>query len=126
MSKRNLFRLLPFLITIILIQTFLYAEEDVKGSKDHPVISRFPGSYIYHYYQKDYDEFHLLLGPVRSVVKKDLENAKEEKIEGKVTLIQYQVPKERAPMKFSKTTKGLLKRLGFRSFTLVGERISRE
>ncbi len=50
------------------------AQEDVKGSKDHPIISRYLGSYIYY----------------------------KEKIEGKIAKIQYQVSKNRRPFEVFK------------------------
>jgi OmpA-OmpF porin, OOP family len=35
----------------------LFAQEDVDGSKDHPLFNRMPGYYIANYDQKDFDSF---------------------------------------------------------------------
>ena len=37
-------------------------DQDVEGSKDHPLISRYPGSVITRYLTKEFDEFTLPLG----------------------------------------------------------------
>ncbi|MFN3946624.1 MAG: hypothetical protein ACK4LA_00880, partial [Aquificaceae bacterium] len=67
--------LLHFLILLspLLTASLSLAQEDVKGSKDHPIISRYPGSYIYHYDQKEFEEFEILLGPVRSSSDRDIQ-----------------------------------------------------
>jgi OmpA-OmpF porin, OOP family len=50
-------------VVSLLAATPLTAQtQDVKGSKDHPLISRYPGSIIREYVQKEYDEFLLPLG----------------------------------------------------------------
>ncbi len=103
---------LSFLL-ILMMSTLSLAQEDVKGSRDHPIISRFPGSYIYQYYQKDFDEFNLLLGPVKYGWGKALEEVKKEKMEGKVTLIQYQIPKGKSSYEVFKNYEQALKEAGF-------------
>ena len=70
-----------------------YAQEDVKGSKDHPFITRFPGSTIIFYEQKERSEYQLPLGPL---VKNPDEGelyiiSEKENIEGKITRIQYKI-----------------------------------
>jgi len=50
---------------------------DVEGSKDHPLISRYPGSWIIGYAAKDYDEYLFPLGKVE-----DDKPKKSERLEG--------------------------------------------
>jgi len=40
----------------------LAQDQDVEGSKDHPLISRYPGSFIVEYDQKAFDEYELPAG----------------------------------------------------------------
>ena len=40
-------------------------DQDVEGSQDHPLISRYPGSYISKYLTKEFDEFALPTGSGR-------------------------------------------------------------
>src|SRR6516164_6809373 len=53
--------------------------QDMEGSKDHPLVSRYPGSYIVKYVQKEFDEFELPLG--KAVNEKP---TKSQHLEGKV------------------------------------------
>jgi hypothetical protein len=63
----------------LLAATPLIAQpQDVKGSKDHPLISRYPGSIIREYVQKEYDEFLL---PLDKAVKGKFD--KSQRLEGK-------------------------------------------
>ncbi len=48
---------------ILFLVTFSFAQtNDVDGSSDHPLISRYAGSYIIGYETRDYDELVLALG----------------------------------------------------------------
>jgi outer membrane protein OmpA-like peptidoglycan-associated protein len=58
------------------------AEADKKGGKDHPVFSRMPGTYIAQYRQTEFDAFTF-----------QLPNRGQERVEGKMTIIQYDTNK---------------------------------
>lgn len=106
-------KLIKILIFVFLLVELAYSQEDVKGSKDHPIISRYPGSYIYYYDQKEFDEFEILLGPVKSPSDEDIKKAKKEKLEGKITKIQYQAPKYRSPFEVFKNYEEAVRKAGF-------------
>jgi DDE superfamily endonuclease len=55
-------------------------QADLEGSKDHPLISRYPGSYIRNYLQKEFDEFGLPLGKLSNE-----KLSKFQQLEGKIT-----------------------------------------
>ena len=42
----------------------LAQRQDVEGGKDHPLISRYPGSVITEYVARDFDEYSLPLGKI--------------------------------------------------------------
>lgn len=65
------------------------AETDVKGSSDHPLISRMPGTYIADYHSSAYQEFSIATGPL--VVGADLPPV--ERFEGSSTVITYRADK---------------------------------
>ena len=68
-------------LAVFLSVAFASAQEaDVEGSKDHPLISRYPGSLITEYKQEDFDEFELPLGRL-----KDGKGEKSQHLEGKIT-----------------------------------------
>jgi len=50
-------------VTLILIFT-LVAQNDVSGSEDHELISRYPGSVIEWYDVQEFDRYKIAVGPV--------------------------------------------------------------
>lgn len=91
---------------------------DVPGSKDHPLLARYPGSVIIEYSAKEFDEFLLPLGKLGS----DGKFAKSQPLEGKVTRIRYQFPKNRSVLEVSRNYVNALQNAGFQIlFTCVNE-----
>lgn len=108
--KNKIFKLILY---ITFLHFFLYAQ-DIPRSKDHPIISRYPDSYIYYYDQKEFDEFEILFGPVKIYQGEDyVKRAKKEKIEGKVTKIGYEAPKNRSVFEVFKNYEEALKKANF-------------
>jgi outer membrane protein OmpA-like peptidoglycan-associated protein len=91
-------------------------DQDVEGSKDHPLISRYPGSYIAKYLAKEFDEFALPLGPV------DEENkiTKNQPLEGKITRIVYVAPAGRTVLEVFRNYQDALKKAGFETLFTCG------
>ena len=91
-------------------------DQDVEGSKDHPLISRYPGSYIAKYLTKEFDEFALPLGPV------DEENkiTKNQPLEGKITRIVYVAPAGRSVVEVFRNYQDALKKAGFETLFTCG------
>ncbi|MEO0202500.1 MAG: hypothetical protein ABIL37_02100 [candidate division WOR-3 bacterium] len=98
---------LKFLVFSLFVVNKILAQEDVKGSKDHPIVSRYPGSYIYYYDQKEFGEFEILLGPVKSSIFK-LQKKKESK--GKLQRFSIKHQKIEVLLKFLRTTKRQLRK----------------
>jgi OOP family OmpA-OmpF porin len=64
-----------------------FAQEDVEGAKDHPLVSRMPGFYIAEYIEKDFDSV-----PIRN------EKSQEVDVEGKYFYIDYLIKEgQKAP-----------------------------
>lgn len=58
---------LVLLVIGTLLTTSVMAEKnDLRGSSDHPLISRFPNTHINSYYTSEYDEFLVATGPRKS------------------------------------------------------------
>jgi outer membrane protein OmpA-like peptidoglycan-associated protein len=94
---------------------FAGAQEDVEGSKDYPMISRYPGSVIREYLQKDFDEFTLPLGKLANN-----KFAKSQPLQGKLTRIVYAAPAERSVLEVFRNYQGALKKAGFESLFTCG------
>ena len=97
-----------------LITTASYAD-DMEGSKDHPMVSRYDGSSIVDYDFREFDSYEILLGKV----KRDPENPSEkvaetsENLEGKVTKISYYIPEDRSTLEVFRNYEDALKAAGF-------------
>ncbi|MBM4162667.1 MAG: OmpA family protein [Ignavibacteria bacterium] len=86
-NKKVVYLLGGVLLTMVTASS-VFAQEDAEGSKDHPLISRYPGSYIRHYDVKEFGEYALALGKLH----KDGKLTKSQELEGKVTQITYDAP----------------------------------
>lgn len=82
--------------------------QDVEGSKDHPMISRYPGSWIIAYVTREYDEYLFATGKVV-----DDKPTKSESLEGKITRITYQTPNGRSTLEVMRNFETALKQAGF-------------
>lgn len=92
----------------------ILAQQDIKGSKDHPLAGRFPGSVIRAYEAKDFDEYTLGLGKLSYRGKDNTFHwAKSEKIEGKVTRITYAAPASASTAAIIRAYNEALRKAGF-------------
>jgi outer membrane protein OmpA-like peptidoglycan-associated protein len=84
--------------------------KDVAGSKDHPLISRYPGSVITDYSAREFEEYTLPLGKLEQD-----RWAKSQHLEGKLTRIHYEIPQQRSPLEVSRNYAQALDRAGFQT-----------
>lgn len=83
---------------------------DLAGSRDHDLVNvRYPEAEIYGYEQVEFEEYRLLTGPVA----KEGEPSGSQDLEGKVTKIDYWVPKERSTLEVMRNYEQALADLGF-------------
>jgi OmpA-OmpF porin, OOP family len=82
---------------------------DAEGSKDHPLLTRYPGFLIAEYTFTEFDEFTLPLGKLASESKPE----KSERLEGKITRIKYQGPVGRSVLEIYRNYESALKKAGF-------------
>lgn len=82
--------------------------QDVAGGKDHPLIARYPGSQIWQYDAKEFNEVAVPLGGIKG------DNfAKTEKIAGRTTTINYNDPLKRSVLEVFRNYDMALKSAGF-------------
>lgn len=93
-------------------------EADVKGSSDHPRVSRFAGSVIAKYNAAEFDRLELPLstigpkGPLRS-----------EEVEGRTRRLVYRIPEGHTAHEVYRTYQAALQQDGFQTlYTCVGDR----
>lgn len=111
-------RIVSVLFGLLLCAAWAIAQgQDLKGSKDHPLISRYPGSLIMDYVQKEYDEFTLPLGKATGG-----KFERSQHLEGKITRIRYQAPAGRSVLEVFRNYEAALKQAGFETlFTCAKE-----
>ena len=119
-SRRNHALLSAAMVAVlfgVLPSTALAQLSDVKGSKDHPMVSRYAGSIIIGYDFRKFDEFVIPLGVLRRAAgggtPVTLEPAKSQKVEGRATRILYVGPQERSPLEIVRNYELELKKSGF-------------
>lgn len=100
--------LLGGVLLTILIAGSIFAQNDEAGSKDHPLISRFPGSSILVFDMKNFDVYIAPLGKMEKGALK-----KSQKLEGKVTQITYAAPLESSILEIFRNYESALKNAGF-------------
>jgi len=91
--------------------------QDREGSKDHPLISRYPGAVINGYSQKEFDEYEIPLSKVA-----DGKYTKTQHVEGKVTAIHYDSPSGRSALEIYRNYEAALQRAGFQTLFSCGPR----
>lgn len=74
-------------VLILLVLSDVSFSQDVDGSKDHQMISRYPGSYIKVYEENNFREFGIVTGPVTSY--RNIDDWIE--TSGKLTRIYYEL-----------------------------------
>ena len=100
-----------FLLIVVATSLFAdnaYARSDTSGGKDHPMIKRYPGSVIYKYVEKAFDESSL---PIGKALKKEFESSID--VAGKVTAIDYKYPKGKSTIEVYKNYEEALLQSGF-------------
>lgn len=102
-----------FLVFFMVFSCTAFAFSEEPG-KDHPLLSRYPGSVIKHYQQKDFDSFYILSRPSASESTDiTLQNSEKLQVEGKVTKIQYAIPKGKSAYEVFKNYELAIEKAGF-------------
>ncbi len=113
MRNKDIIKWLLFLFLIVVVSMFPVTAfaQDVERSKDHPLISRYPGSKITQYKTKEFDEIEIPLGKA----KEDPWGAlgKSQRVEGKITMIWYALPENRSVFEVYKNYEQALSKAGF-------------
>ncbi len=104
---------LLFLATFLICLSFMpmsnaFAENDIAGSNDHPVVGRFKDSHIVHYELKNFAEYTLPTGKISGK-----SHEKTIKLEGKLTRLVYNAPAEASTLEIYRSYEKELKKKGF-------------
>lgn len=86
-------------------------DTDIENSKDHPLVSRYPGTVITEYSFTEFDEFTLPLGKLTD----DKVFQKTQHLEGKITRIAYQGPTGRSLLEVYRNYESAMQKGGFQT-----------
>jgi outer membrane protein OmpA-like peptidoglycan-associated protein len=112
MKKLSSFILLSLLPVVSM--NALGQKQDSPGTADHPLVSRYTGSFIDGQQVLDFDSYTLPVGPV--VMNSENKRVPSEKIslEGKITRTLYRGPKERSSLEILRNYQSALESAGFK------------
>lgn len=100
-------RRLPLILASMLLNTAVAtAQEPVK---DHPLVSRFPGSDVLEHNETAFNDFALPLGQIVD----ENQFTRTQALEGKLTKFKYSVPKERSSLEVFRNYLSALQNAGF-------------
>ena len=113
MHLRKLFSLVFLLLLPAVATNALAQEQDSPDTADHPLVSRYTGSFIDGQQVLNFDSYTLPVGPV--VENSQSQRVPSEKIslEGKITRTLYRGPKERSTLEILRNYQSALESAGF-------------
>jgi outer membrane protein OmpA-like peptidoglycan-associated protein len=99
---------LPAAVAVLtaLAPLHVYAEEDAEGSKDHPAVKRYPGSYVTVFEEKEFETFPF-----------PISGAAVEKAEGKLHRATYSFPQGQSCTQILRNYENALRASGFKIYT---------
>jgi outer membrane protein OmpA-like peptidoglycan-associated protein len=96
--------------------------QDVRGSRDHPLVPRYEKSEIIRYETQEFTEYRLMTAPARQHggLTRNLDATVP--LEGKLTRLTYRAPAERSPLEVFRNYEKALREKGFQTvFTCARE-----
>ena len=103
--KKAIGATLAVVLAVFLITGFAFAQQDVKGSKDYPLFTRFPNTYIMVYKESEFDKFDFYVDQSKN----------RKSIEGRYFYLRYGPTKEaRRPscLEIIRNFQNAIKRIG--------------
>ncbi len=110
MKKGHRILTLLCLVCFIILSAAVSMAGDIKGSSDHPLISRYEGSSITRYITKEFDEFTLI---TEKVTKANTRPAGSPVLEGRITRVTYETPAGRSTLEVFRNYESEMKKAGF-------------
>jgi OmpA-OmpF porin, OOP family len=91
------------------------AAQDIKGSRDHPLVPRYEGSLIIRYTTEDFTDYRLFTQPAKHYGGPGKNLDATVPLEGKLTRITYRGPAERSALEVFRNYEQALKSAGFQT-----------
>jgi len=105
---------LSLALALVVVSPLPVHAGDIAGSKDHPLITRYPGSVITWHDSQEFEPYRIAVGPVTGY--RTIDNWKN--VDGRITRINYELAGERSFYEVYANYLGAVKKAGF---TLLAE-----
>ncbi len=104
-----------WLAVAVLVPSQVSAQEDVEGTSDHEIVSRFQGSWIIDYAHVEFDEYEAVLGAASGFGTNSapLVWGEAQTLEGEVTRLLYRTPEGRSSLEVFRNYTAELASAGF-------------
>lgn len=119
MHLKKLSGLILLVVLCTSTTTTLAQVQDSPGTADHPLVSRYAGSFIDGQQVLDFDSYTLPIGPVVENGKKRVPSEKIS-LEGRITRTLYRGPKERSTLEILRNYQAALEAAGFETLYSCG------
>ena len=113
MLQRNTLRFVGILLLLALSTTVLAQDVDSTGTADHPLVSRYTGSFIDGQEVLEFTGYSLPIGPATKDSEGQRVASKEISLEGIVTKTLYRGPKERSTLEILRNYRSALEAADF-------------
>ncbi|RMG72895.1 MAG: OmpA family protein, partial [Bacteroidetes bacterium] len=95
----------------------LFAQSDIEGSQDHPLLSRYPGAYISYYETVKHREYTFATGPVTGY--RHIED--QETLAGQLTRVTYFVDRDAEDLSITEVYRDYLRAVTEAGITVLAE-----
>jgi OOP family OmpA-OmpF porin len=113
MRPKTLFSFVFILMLSSVSVNSLAQKADSPGTADHPLVSRYTGSFIDGQQVRNFDSYTLPVGPVVENSESQRVPSKKISLEGKITKTLYRGPKERSTLEILRNYQSALESAGF-------------
>ena len=116
-------RWLPLTLFVVFAPAAAFGQADAPGTRDHPIVKRYDGSWILGYQQREYTDFVIPTGPLKEDFSNQAQPYSVErsvKVEGRYTRVLYVVPVKRATLEVLRNYVEDLEAKGFKRLYSCG------
>ncbi len=120
MHRKHLASLFPLALLMAMTVDVAAQEQDSPGTADHPLVSRYAGSFIDGQQVRDFAAYTLPTGPAVKDAQSQVVPAEKISLEGKITRTLYRGPKERSTLEILRNYQSALESAGFETLYTCG------
>lgn len=114
MTSIHKYKLVLLLLLPVAVGNAIAQKQDSPGTADHPLVSRYTGSFIDGQQVLDFDSYTLPVGPIVKNTEGQRVLSKKVSLEGRITRTLYRGPKERSTLEILRNYQSALESADFK------------